>query len=267
MVVTTATFGELVREWRVRRRTSQMDLALEAEISPRHLSFLETGRASPSRDMVLRLAETLAVPLRERNALLNAAGFAPVFRARPLDDPELGAARAAVDLLLAGHEPYPALAIDRNWTLVAANRVVPAFMQGCAEELLRPPINVLRLSLHPDGLAPRIANLGEWRSHLLERLRRAITVSGDEQLKALYTELKAYPVSEEDDSAARNRDYAGVILPFELKTPAGVLAFFSTTTVIGTPIDITLSELAIESFFPANEATAAALGAMAARGT
>jgi transcriptional regulator with XRE-family HTH domain len=259
MAVTTATFGELVREWRMRRRTSQMDLALEAEISPRHLSFLETGRASPSREMVLRLAETLDVPLRERNALLNAAGFAPVFRERPFGDPELGAARAAVDLLLAGHEPYPALAIDRHWTLIAANRVVPAFMQGCAEALLQPPINVLRLSLHPDGLAPRIANLAEWRAHLLERLRRAIAVSGDEQLKALYAELKAYPVSEADDSASRSRDYAGVILPFELKTPAGVLAFFSTTTVIGTPVDITLSELAIESFFPANEATAAAL--------
>ena len=267
MPLTTATFGELVRDWRLRRRTSQMDLALEAEISPRHLSFLETGRASPSREMVLRLAETLDVPLRDRNALLNAAGFAPIFRERSLDDPELEPARAAVDLLLAGHEPYPALAIDRHWTLVAANRVAPAFMQGCSEELLRPPVNVLRLSLHPDGLAPRIANLAEWRSHLLERLRRAIAVSADEQLKALYAELKAYPVSEDDETASRNRDYAGVILPFELKTPAGVLAFFSTTTVIGTPIDITLSELAIESFFPADEATAAALRAMAARGT
>src|SRR5499426_4537715 len=177
--VQTQPVGNLLRKWRERRRLSQLDLACEAEISTRHLSFLETGRSLPSREMVLRLAEQLEVPLRERNVLLIAAGYAPAFPERPLGDPALQSARKAVDLVLAGHEPYPALAIDRHWTLVAANGAVNRLLAGVAAELLAPPINVLRLSLHPDGLAPRIANLAEWRQHLLERLRRQVDVSAD----------------------------------------------------------------------------------------
>ncbi|HYH44090.1 MAG TPA: helix-turn-helix domain-containing protein, partial [Thermoanaerobaculia bacterium] len=172
---------------------SQLHLALEAEISARHLSFVETGRAQPSRELLLHLAEHLDVPLRDRNALLLAAGYAPAFAERPLADPALDGARQAVDLVLAGHEPYPALAIDRHWTLLAANRAVPPLLAGIAPELLRPPVNVLRLSLHPGGLAPRIANLPEWRRHLLARLRRQVEVSADAGLAELLRELRDDP--------------------------------------------------------------------------
>ena len=194
MMAMAQPVGDLLREWRQRRRMSQLDLASEAEISTRHLSFLETGRALPSRDMVLHLAEQLEVPLRERNILLVAAGFAPVFAERPLADPALQAARKAVDLVLAGHEPYPALAVDRHWTLVAANGAVGRLIAGADAPLLQPPVNVLRLSLHPKGLAPRIANLPEWRAHLLARLHRQIEVSADPVLAELMRELAAYPV-------------------------------------------------------------------------
>jgi transcriptional regulator with XRE-family HTH domain len=258
MIPTSHAVGELIRGWRQHRRLSQLDLALEAEISPKHLSFVETGRSQPSREMILRLAEHLQVPLRARNVLLNAAGYAPMFVERRLDDPALAAARAAVDLVLKGHEPYPALAVDQHWTLVASNRVVPMLMQGIDEALLQPPVNVLRLTLHPDGLAPRIANLAEWRRHLLDRLRRQIDATADRSLEELLAELRQYPAPR-DDVSSTLQDYAGVVVPFELRTPGGVLAFFSTTTVFGTPVDITLSELALESFFPANEATASAL--------
>lgn len=258
----TIAVGDLVRDWRTNRRLSQMDLALDAGISPRHLSFIETGRAQPSREMVLRLAEALEVPLRERNALLHAAGFAAIYPERPLDDPVLAPARAAVDLLLKGHEPYPALAVDRYWSLVSANRIVPLMLGGCAPHLLAPPVNVLRLSLHPEGLAPRIVNLAEWRTHLLERLKSQVRLTADPQLRALLDELRGYPPPTGDASVERARDFAGVVIPFELRTPDGVLAFFSTTTVIGTPVDITLSELAIESFFPADDGTGRALRAL-----
>jgi len=253
----TQPLGDLLREWRQRRRMSQLDLAGEADISTKHLSFLETGRAQPSREMVLHLAEQLEVPLRERNRMLVAAGFAPVFPQRTLEDPALGAARKAVDLVLAGHEPYPALAVDRHWTLVAANRAVTRLMAAAAPALLQPPVNVLRLSLHPEGLAPRIANLAEWRAHLLARLRRQVDVSADPVLAALAAELAAYPAPRVPHAirAAGDKDYAGVVVPLQLATEAGVLSFVSTTTVFGTPLDITLSELALESFFPADAAT------------
>jgi transcriptional regulator with XRE-family HTH domain len=252
--------GHYLREWRQRRRLSQLDLASEAEISTRHLSFLETGRAQPSRDMVLRLAEQLDVPLRERNTLLIAAGFAPVFPQRSLDDPALGAARKAIDLVLAGHEPYPALAIDRHWTMVAANKAVAPLLAGIDASLLAPPVNVLRLSLHPKGLAPRIANLPEWRAHLLARLTRQIDITSDPTLTALLDELRRYPAHGAASSRpAAARDYAGIVVPLELVTDAGTLAFLSTTTVFGTPVDVTLSELALEAFYPADAATAAAL--------
>jgi transcriptional regulator with XRE-family HTH domain len=255
--------GGLLREWRQRRRLSQLDLACDAEISTRHLSFLETGRASPSREMVLNLARRLEVPLRERNTLLVAAGYAPVFRERPLTDPALQAARRAIDLVLAGHEPYPALAIDRHWTLVASNRALAPFLVGADATLLQPPVNVLRLSLHPAGLAPRISNLAEWRAHLLERLRTQIDVTADPVLRELMRELGGYPVPGGTGMAVAE-EYAGVVVPLRLITERGVLSFFSTTMIFGTPVDVTLSELAVESFFPADSETADVLRAAAA---
>jgi transcriptional regulator with XRE-family HTH domain len=263
--VSAQSVGTLLREWRQRRRLSQLDLASEAEISSKHLSFLETGRALPSREMILHLAEQLAIPLRERNLLLIAAGFAPIFSERSLDDPALETARKAVDLVLAGHAPYPALAVDRHWSMVAANSAIPPLLAGVDSALLRPPVNVLRLSLHPSGLAPRIANLPEWRAHLLQRLRHQIDLTADAMLVGLMRELNEYPVTSQARARAPGpgSDYAGVIVPLQLLTEAGMLSFFSTTTIFGTPIDITLSELAIESFFPANVATVAALRGLA----
>ncbi len=258
-------FGLHLRHWRQHRRMSQLDLANEAEISTRHLSYVETGRAAPSREMVLRLAERLEVPLRERNALLVAAGFAPMYRQRGLDDPALAAARRAVDLVLKGHEPYPALAVDRHWQLVAANAIVPLLMAGAAPELLQPPVNVLRLSLHPQGLASRIANLAQWRAHLLERLQQQVAATGDAVLQALHDELAAYPVGDAGHAAtAGGGELSSVVVPFQLRTEAGVLSFISTTTIFGTPVDVTLQELAVESFFPADAATAQALAALKA---
>jgi transcriptional regulator with XRE-family HTH domain len=264
-MTTIRPVGDHLREWRQRRRMSQLDLAVEAEISARHLSFLETGRSQPSREMVLRLADRLDVPLRERNLLLVAAGFAPVFPERSISDPALTSARAAVDLVLKGHEPYPAIAIDRHWTMVAHNRLVPLLVAIADEELRRPPINVLRLSLHPKGLAPRIVNLAEWREHLLARLRRQIEVSADPVMIDLMKELTSYPKPRSPQPFGRSPEHGdpGVIVPLRLAMPNGVLSFISTTTVFGTPIDITLSELALETFFPADPATGEALHGMA----
>ncbi|MDA7414763.1 helix-turn-helix transcriptional regulator [Xenophilus arseniciresistens] len=256
-------FGMHLRHWRQHRRLSQLDLAQDAEISTRHLSYVETGRAAPSREMVLRLAERLQVPLRERNTLLVAAGFAPMYRQRGLDDPALAVAREAVQRVLKGHEPYPALAVDRHWNLLACNALVPLLMTGAAPELLQPPINVLRLSLHPQGLAPRIVNLRQWRAHVLERLQQQTTATGDAQL--LHDELAAYPLPESDGEALgpeAGGDLAGVLVPLQLRTEAGLLNLISTTTLFGTPMDVTLQELAVESFFPADSMTAQALQAL-----
>jgi transcriptional regulator with XRE-family HTH domain len=253
-------FGDLLRQWRQHRRLSQLDLACEAEISAKHLSFVETGRSQPSRAMVLRLAEHLEVPLRERNALLTAAGFAPFFQERALADPALATAKKAVELVLKGHEPYPAFALDRHWTLVAFNDATPLLLAGVHATLLQPPVNVLRLSLHPAGLAPRIINLAEWRDHLLERLRHQIDLTADPLLVELLRELRDYPAPKHDASSATSQpDYAGIVVPFRIRTDAGALTFFSTTTVFGTPVDITLSELALECFYPADASTARAL--------
>lgn len=254
--------GEQLRGWRLRRRMSQLDLALDAEISSRHLSFLETGRARPSREMLLRLAERLDVPLRERNVLLTAAGFAASFPERTLDHPALSAARSAVDLVLKGHEPFPALAVDRHWTIVSMNQAVTPLLADVESALLQPPVNALRISLHPDGLAPRIANFFEWRGHLLDRLRRQVELSGDATLAALRAELAAYPVPCPERSPPRD-DYSGVFVPLRLRMGESVLNVFSTTTMFGTPTDVTLSELAIEAFFPADPQTAAALQSLA----
>jgi transcriptional regulator with XRE-family HTH domain len=252
--------GHLLREWRTRRRMSQLDLASEADISTRHLSFLETGRALPSREMLLHLAEQLAIPLRERNVLLVAAGYAPVFPERPLDDPALWAARKAIDQVLKGHEPYPALAIDRHWTLVAANRAIRPLLAGVAAALLQPPVNVLRVALHPEGLAPRIANLPEWRAQLLARLRRQIDLTADPILVMLLRELLAYPGGRAGSGApAGDHANADVVIPMKLVTDGGRLELLSTIMMFGTPVDITLSELALEFLFPANAETAAIL--------
>lgn len=258
-------FGAHLRHWRTHRRLSQLDLAQEAEVSTRHLSYVETGRAAPSREMVLRLAERLDVPLRERNALLVAAGFAPMYRQRSLDDPAMASARGAIDLVLKGHEPFPALAVDRHWNLVAHNALVPLLMEGCSAELLKPPINVLRLSLHPEGVAPRIANLAQWRTHLLERLQQQIAATGDTVLQALHDELEGYPPpAVSHDAPLLDTALSAVAVPFQVVMPSGVLSFISTITIFGTPVDVTLQELAVESFFPADEQTAAALTALAA---
>jgi transcriptional regulator with XRE-family HTH domain len=264
MTSTLKPVGAHLREWRNRRRMSQLDLSLDAEISTRHLSFVETGRSQPSRGMVLALAERLAIPLRDRNVILVAAGFAPVFPERSLDDPDLQAARRAVDLVLKGHEPFPALAVDRRWTLVSANDAVTPLLAGVDPVLLAPPVNVLRLSLHPGGLAPRILNLGEWRAHLIARLRHQVDVSADAALLGLLEELRSYPMPKGVDGRASHRpDYGGVVVPLRLRTDSGELSLLSTTTVFGTAIDVTLSELAIEAFYPADPATAGALRRMA----
>jgi transcriptional regulator with XRE-family HTH domain len=249
--------GEHLREWRLRRRLSQMDLALEAEISTRHLSFLETGRAQPSRDMVLHLAEQLEVPLRERNVILVAAGFAPVFPERRLDDPSLAAARRAVDMILTAHEPNPALVIDLGWNLVAANAAVAPLLAGVDPALLEPPLNVMRLSLHPKGLAPRIANLGEWHAHALERLRRQAELTADLGVIALVEEVRGYPRPPAPDR--RPEDWGDVVIPFQLMVGDTLMSLIGTTTVFGTPVDVTLSELTLETFFPADASTAEAL--------
>ena len=252
--------GALLRDWRRRRRLSQLDLAVNAEVSTRHLSFVETGRSKPSRELVLHLAEHLDVPLRERNDLLLAAGYAPAYRQRPLDDDAMEPVRAALDKILVGHEPFPAVIVDRRWDLVAANQAALAILtDGVAPALLAPPANALRVTLHPDGLAPRITNLAEWSAHLLSRLRREATSTADAELLALHDELAGYPgVSDGRDEAT---DPASLLFTtLHLRTTKGVdLSFFSTVATFGTARDVTLAELSIESFFPADAATSAAL--------
>jgi transcriptional regulator with XRE-family HTH domain len=256
-------FGEHLRHWRQHRRLSQFELAAQADVSPRHLSFVETGRSLPSREMVLRLARCLDVPLRERNALLVAAGYAPMYRERPLDHPDLADARRAVDSILKSHEPYPALAIDRHWNLVAANGMVAHLLAGADPALLQDRVNVLRLSLHPRGLAPAIVNLAQWRAHLFERLAQQIEATADSELVALRDELSEYPAPAEADRLHLAGEHLGVAMPLRFRTPAGELSFISTTTIFGTPADVTLQELALETFFPADAATGEALRRLA----
>lgn len=263
------TVGEMLRDWRRRRRYSQLALALEADVSARHLSFLETGRARPSREMLHRLAERLEIPHRERNTLLVAAGYAPEHRERRLDDAALREVRAAVELMLAGLDPCPALAVDRHWNLLAANPAAGRLLAGVAPSLAGPPLNVLRVSLHPDGLAPRIANLAEWRGHLLERLRREVEATADPVLAGLLDELRGYPAPAGAAHHARRApggDGAGdvpVAIPLRLRTDDGLLSFLSTTTVFGTAVDVTAAELVIESLLPADTHTAEALRRLA----
>jgi transcriptional regulator with XRE-family HTH domain len=254
-----ASVGALVRTWREQRGLSQLNLAVEADISQKHLSFIESGRSTPSRDMVLQLAEYLDVPLRERNAMLLAAGFAPIFRDRPLTDPALAPALATVERLLKAHEPYPALTVDRHWTMVSANSAVRPLLAAVDPALLKPPVNVLRVSLHPRGLAPLIVNLAEWRVHLLDRLRRQIRITCDPTLDALLAELTAYSGSSARSASHVSTATDEIAVPLKLRTHVGVLSFLSTITVFGTAVEITLSELSLEAFYPADPETAAAL--------
>ncbi|MBE2319898.1 helix-turn-helix transcriptional regulator [Solirubrobacter sp. CPCC 204708] len=237
--------GPLIKTWRTRRRLSQLDLALEAGVSARHLSFVETGRSRPSEQMLLHLAEHLEVPLRERNRMLLAAGYAPVYAQRPLDAPELAPIRGALDQLLTAHEPFPAVVVDRHSNLVAANAASRLLTEGVAPHLLEPPVNVLKCALHPEGMAPRIENLAEWRAHLLGDLAGQRDQTGDEALAELYDELAGYPGPEADSGAHP------VFVPLKIDG----LTFLSTRTTFGTAVDVTVSELAIEAFFPADEAT------------
>jgi transcriptional regulator with XRE-family HTH domain len=255
-----ARVGTLLRDWRRRRHMSQLDLALEAGISTRHLSFVETGRSRPSAEMVLHLADQLEVPLRDRNQLLLAAGYAPAYAQRDFDDPELAPVREALGRVLAGHEPYPAVVVDRHWGMVAANAAVGLLTAGVAAHLLEPPVNVLRLGLHPEGLARRIANLAEWRAHLLDRLGCQAVATGDPALAALHAELAAYPGGPEPVPSPRIDEIA---VPLRLRDGDRELSFISTVTTFGTAVDITVAELAIEAFYPADAPTAELLRAAA----
>jgi transcriptional regulator with XRE-family HTH domain len=254
---TTRPVGQLLREWRERRRLSQLDLSVQAEISTRHLSFVETGRSRPTPEMIVRLSEHLEVPLRERNQLLLAGGYAPRYPEHGLDAPELAQVRSALRLVLAGHEPYPALVINRWWELQDANAAVPVLTAGCAPHLLQPPINVLRLSLHPDGMARRIVNLPQWRAHLLEQVRRRAEQTGDSRLRDLHEELLGYPGGVDPTLPTSN-----AVLPLRLIHETGELSFFSIAAAVETAADVTVDELVIESFYPADESTALRLRAL-----
>jgi transcriptional regulator with XRE-family HTH domain len=252
--------GELLRQWRQRRRLSQLELACEAEISSRHLCFLETGRSLPSREMLLHLSRILEIPLRDRNPLLLAAGYAPMFKETPLQDSDLRLARQAVELMINSHEPYPALAFDRRWTLVAQNKAHERLLRGVDAELMRPPVNVLRLALHPDGLASRILNLAEFRGYIFKRLRRDMAVTDDPLPASLLDEFSRYPKPDghtpTEAAAVTDSKYTGVVVRIQLVVEGASLSLFTASTVFGTPLDITLSELAIESYFPADQRTA-----------
>jgi transcriptional regulator with XRE-family HTH domain len=264
-ITVTREVGPLLREWRQRRRRSQLDLAVEAEVSTRHLSFVETGRSKPSRELLLHLAEHLDVPLRERNILLLAAGYAPVYAERSLDDASMGPVREAIDSILGGHDPYPAVVVDQRWNVLSANSAaLVVFTDGVAPHLLEPPMNAVRVGLHPDGLAPRTENFAEFSDHMLMRLRRQIDLSADPELIRLYDEVRGYPGVVEggvDPTQLANL----LFVPLRIRRDDGsVLSFFSTLATFGTALDVTIAELTIESFFPADPDTAAVLRELSA---
>ncbi|MEV7982947.1 helix-turn-helix transcriptional regulator [Streptomyces sp. NPDC086519] len=266
--------GPLLRAWRERRRVSQLELALRADSSARHISFVETGRSRPSEEMVLRLAEHLDVPVRERNALLLAAGYAPHYPETPLDDPALEALRDGMERLIQGYEPYPALVVDATYTVVAANRGIAMLLEGVPESLLAPAPNAMRLTLHPEGLAPRIRNLREWRGHLLEQMERQIALHRSEALRELYEEVAGYPApagvgvgepaepAEPAESAESTEPVAYFALPLRIEHAGRVLSFASSISTFNTPMDVTVAELAIETFLPADPATAKYLNSL-----
>lgn len=257
--MTTATttnrggVGSLLRTWRLRRRVSQLDLGIAAGVSTKHVSFIETGRATPSRDMILHLAAQLEVPLRDRNVLLLAAGYAPRYTETSLDAEAMVAVRRALQMVLDHHEPFPAVVVDRRWDVVTANAAASLLTSGVGQDLLHPPVNVIRVSLHPSGLAPRVVNFAEYAAHLVARLRRQVDQSADPDLEALLREVSGYPnVQDALDVPAPE---AGIILPLVIDAGRSRLSLFSTIATFGTPLDITTAELAIETFFPADEAT------------
>ncbi|MFD4368214.1 helix-turn-helix domain-containing protein [Rhodococcus sp. NPDC058521] len=250
---TAEPVGVLLRRWREMRRLTQLGLSSKSGVSARHLSFVENGRSTPTRSMILRLSECMEVPLRQQNTLLLAAGFAPAFSRHALSDTPMSAVSDAIDRILSAHEPFPAVVVDRDWELVAGNDAIGVLIEGAAEHLLEPPVNVLRLSLHPEGMAPRIVNLGEWRAHLLERLWREVEITGDVSLTDLHRELSAYP----GGGTGRIEHESSLVVPLTYRVDDTEISMFSTTTVFGTPRDVTLSEIAIEAFYPADEATAA----------
>ena len=253
-------FGVLLRRWRERRRMTQADLALGADSSTRHLSYLETGRSQPSRAMILHLAETLEVPLRDQNRLLLAAGFAPAFEERSLA--ELESARFAIDQILQAHKPYPAFAVDRHWTVVLSNSALPQLYEGCSPELLRQPINAVRLILHPQGMGPRIVNFVAWRAHTVAVLRQQIEARPDPVIQALLAEVMAYPVPAGCTGLAMSDGPQRYATPLQIATRLGTASFLNTTTIFGTPTDVTLSELALEMLFPADAQTVALVKSM-----
>ncbi|MEV6840721.1 helix-turn-helix transcriptional regulator [Streptomyces sp. NPDC051133] len=247
--------GPLLRGWRERRRISQLELALRADSSARHISFVETGRSRPSEEMVLRLAEHLEVPVRERNALLLAAGYAPYYPETPLDDPALDALRDGMERLIQGYEPYPALVVDATYTVVAANRGIAMLLEGVPQELMEPAPNAMRLTLHPQGLAPRIRNLQEWRGHLLEQMQRQLALHRSDRLRALYEEVSAYPVPLDASGDEPAEPVPYFALPLVIEHDGRVLSFVSSISTFNTPMDVTVAELAIETFLPADAAT------------
>lgn len=249
--------GPLLRAWREQRRVSQLELALRADSSARHISFVETGRSRPSEEMVMRLAEHLEVPVRERNALLLAAGYAPRFPETPLEDPALDAVREGIERLIQGYEPYPALVFDASYHVVAANRGIMMLLDGIPESLLQPPLNTMRLTLHPQGLAPRIRNLREWRGHLLEQMRRQIALRRSERLRELYEEVASYPLPDPgtDEGPEQAEPAPYFALPMRIEHEGRTLSFISSTSTFNTPMDVTVAELAIETFLPADPAT------------
>ncbi|MFC8796751.1 helix-turn-helix transcriptional regulator [Promicromonospora sp. NPDC057138] len=249
------TVGELLRQWRRRRRLSQLDLAIAADVSARHVSLVETGKSRPSAEMVLRLADQLDVPLRDRNRLLLAAGFAPRYTERPLDGDALSAARDAVGRVLRAHEPYPALVFDRRWNILMTNRAVEPFFAGVAPDLLRPPVNLVRLGLDPRGLASYVVNLADVRAMFRSRVRRQLATLPDAELTALYEELLAPSPAEEAGGSIEPE--SDVVIPMVIRVDGRELRLFSTITTFGTPMDITLDEVAIESYYPADAESAA----------
>jgi transcriptional regulator with XRE-family HTH domain len=260
-----ASVGPLLRTWRQRRHLSQLELGSLSGVTTRHLSFVETGRARPSREMVLHLADVLEVPLRERNNLLIAAGFAPTFRESNLSDSSFDAVRAALDQVLAGHEPYPAIVVDRQWQLVSSNLAALVLVEDIDAELLEPPVNVLRVSLHPKGLAPRVRNLDQWSDHVLGRLKRQALITGDREVADLEQELRALVREQGVDESRVSGEHGGdVAIPLLLDSAKGPLALVTTIATFGTALDITLAELALEAFLPADERTADILHAYAA---
>jgi len=256
-------FGAQLRRWRQSRHLSQLALSVESGVSSRHLSFIETGRAQPSRDMVLLLAARLGLSLREQNALLLAAGFAPVFKEHAIDAPELQAVRDAVELVLQNHEPFPAFAVDGAWNIVRSNCAASLLVDGVSQALLVPPMNVYRVSLHPDGMRARVSNFDAYAAAMVSQLRREANASGRADLMALLREVEGYPgIRALPRPTLETTD---VTIPLRLRTPDGELAFITTIATFGTPLNVTVAELAIESFFPANAATAALIRSRANR--